>query len=159
MQAIAASTQRKPTAEAVAAELLAFWHYVMKRGSGDLFSLLTELDLSITQVKTLHVLDACVEQVSVKELAERMGMSLPGASRTVDGLLRRGWLERREDEQDRRIKRVGITTEGREIVRRIETARLEGLKHFAEELDDQQRRGILDGLAGLPHTEKQDPSR
>jgi DNA-binding MarR family transcriptional regulator len=153
---MAASKQRKPTPEAVAAELLSFWHYVMKRGSGDLFALLTELDLSITQIKTLNVLDSCVDQVSVKELAERMGMSLPGASRTVDRLLRRGWLERREDEQDRRIKRVGITAEGRAIVHRIETARLQGLEHFAGELDDEQRRRLLEALAGLPHTETKD---
>ena len=40
-------------------------------------------------------------------------MSLPNASRTVDGLLQRGLVERREDEHDRRVKRVGAQREGR----------------------------------------------
>ena len=45
-------------------------------------------------------------RVSVKELAEELGLSLPGASRAVDALLQRGLVERREDEHDRRMKRA-----------------------------------------------------
>jgi DNA-binding MarR family transcriptional regulator len=142
---------KQVSARRLAAELLSLFHSVMKGGNEQLYALFDELDLTITQLKTLHALDACVAEVSVKELAERLGMSLPGASRTVDGLLRRGWLERREDEQDRRMKRVRITDAGREIVRRIDVARLHGMEAFAATLTPEQRTRLFEALAGLPH--------
>src|SRR5438105_2304844 len=108
MQATAAQTQ--VTAKQLAEEMLAFWHSLMKQSdtTAGLYTILDELDLALTQVKTLHVLAGCVDEVSLKGLGERLNMSLPGASRTVDGLLQRGYLERREDDQDRRMKRVRI---------------------------------------------------
>jgi DNA-binding MarR family transcriptional regulator len=112
---------------------------------------ITELDISITQMKTLHALDECADEVSVKELADRLGLSLPGASRMVDGLLRRGWLERREDPADRRMKRVGITPDGRKVIDRIETARLAGLENYAASLTPEQRARLSSALSDLPH--------
>jgi DNA-binding MarR family transcriptional regulator len=147
----AITTSKHISAKRLAAELLALLHHVMKGGNQELYELLDELDLSITQMKTLHALDACVKEVSVKELAERLGMSLPGASRTVDGLLRRGWLERREDEQDRRMKRVRISDAGRATVRRLDTARLHGFEAFAGTLTPDQRTRLFEALADLPH--------
>jgi DNA-binding MarR family transcriptional regulator len=37
-------------------------------------------------------------------------------------------VERREDEVDRRMKRLRITDDGRDVLRRIEEARLAGLE-------------------------------
>ena len=78
-------------------------------------------------------------------------MSLPGASRTVDALLRRGWLERREDEHDRRMKRVGITESGRAVVERIDNARLAGIEQYTASLTPEQRSRLAAALADLPH--------
>ena len=150
VQSMTASKQ--VSAKRLAGELLSLFHNVMKGGNEQLYALFEELDLTITQLKTLHALDACVAEVSVKELAERLSMSLPGASRTVELLLRRGWLERREDEQDRRMRRVRITDAGRDVVRRIDGARLQGLEAFAATLTPEQRIRLFDALAGLPHT-------
>jgi DNA-binding MarR family transcriptional regulator len=69
----------------------------------------------------------------------------------VDGLLRRGWLERREDPEDRRMKRVGITPAGREVIDRIETARLAGLEDYAASLSPEQRSRLSSALSDLPH--------
>jgi DNA-binding MarR family transcriptional regulator len=149
MQATGAA--KHVSANRLATEILSLMHRVMRGGSSELYALLDELDLSITHMKLLHSLDACVEEVSVKEIAERMGMSLPGASRTVDGMLRRGWLERREDENDRRIKRVRITAAGRDVVRRIDNARLAGFEAFAATLSAEQRTRLFDAIADLPH--------
>jgi DNA-binding MarR family transcriptional regulator len=135
----------------LAGELLELWHHLTKGSSQQLYGLIAELDISITQMKTLHALDDCADEVSVKELAERLRLSLPGASRMVDGLLRRGWLERREDPEDRRMKRVGITPAGREVIDRIETARLAGLEDYAASLSPEQRSRLSSALSDLPH--------
>jgi DNA-binding MarR family transcriptional regulator len=150
VQANVASTQATP--EALAAELLKLWHRLIKGSTPALYATLSELDLSMTQMKTLHHLADCpahLEQ-SVRDLAEGLAMSLPNASRTVDGLLQRALVERREDEHDRRIKRVRITQAGREVVDRIDTARLEGLAGWSASLTPEQRTRLFDALSHLP---------
>jgi DNA-binding MarR family transcriptional regulator len=116
--------------------------------------LLGELDLSMTQIKLLHVLVECRAEVSVKELAEDLGMSLANASRTIDGLLHRGYVERREDTDDRRMKRVGATKAAHEVIDRIETVRLQGLELWAAHLSPVQRQTLLDALSTLPKDPK-----
>jgi len=116
-----------------------------------MFALLDELDLSMTHIKTLQVLSDCGCELSVKEVSEELGLSLPGGSRTVDALMRRGYLERREDEQDRRMKRIGITDAGRDVARRIIEARLEGLEQFTSSLTPEQRTRLMAALSDLPH--------
>jgi DNA-binding MarR family transcriptional regulator len=65
--------------------------------------------------------------------------------------MRRGYLERREDEQDRRMKRIGITDAGRDVARRIIEARLEGLEQFTSSLTPEQRSRLMTALSDLPH--------
>ena len=149
MQASKTATQVSP--KQLAGELLELWHHLMRGSSQQTYALIAELDLSITQMKTLHALSDSIREVSVKELSDRLGLSLPGASRTVDALLRRGWVERREDPDDRRMKRIGITDAGREIVDRIETARLAGLEQYATSLTPEQRTRLSEALSDLPH--------
>jgi DNA-binding MarR family transcriptional regulator len=149
MQANVATAQ--PSAKTVAEDLLALWHHLMRGSSHELYALLAELDLSMAHVKTLHVLADCAGELSVKEAGERLGLSLPGASRVVDGLLRRGYLTRREDEHDRRIRRVRITAEGADVVRRIDGARLTGLEAFTSSLTEEQRARLHNALSDLPH--------
>lgn len=122
------------------------WSDIMRGSSGRTLTVFEELDLGMSHVKALHSLHYCGCELSVKELSERLGLSLPGASRTVDALLKRGLLERREDPDDRRVRRVGITAAGREAVQRIETARLEGLEAWAAQLTPEQRSRLLDAL-------------
>ena len=135
----------------LAAELLELWHHLMRGSSEQMYALIAELDISITQMKTLHVLAEGGSEVSVKELSDRLGLSLPGASRIVDALMRRGWLERRDDPDDRRMKRIGITAEGRKALDRIETARLAGLEDYAASLTPEQRTRLSSALSDLPH--------
>jgi DNA-binding MarR family transcriptional regulator len=135
----------------LAAELLALWSHLMRGSSQQMFTVLGELDLTMTQMKTLSMLDDCVEEISLKDLSERLGLSLPATSRTVDGLLRRDLLSRHEDLADRRVKRVRLTDEGRRVVQRIVTARLQGLEAFAATLSDEQRAVLMAALDDLPH--------
>src|SRR3954452_24509063 len=148
MHASSASTEATPAA--LAAELLDLWRVIMKGSSREMYRLLAELDLSMTQLKMLHVLVESNTEISVKELGEALSMSLPNASRTVDALLQRGLVERREDEHDRRVKRVGVTDEARRLIDRVDTARLQGLEAWAAELSPVQRQALLDALSLLP---------
>src|SRR4051794_1013839 len=125
----------------------------MRGGTQQMFAILGELELTLTQMKTLGMLNECVQEVSVKDLSERLGLSLPATSRTVDGLLRRGFLSRTEDTEDRRIKRLRLTDAGRGVVERLTSARLQGLETYAASLSDEQRAALMAALADPPpHT-------
>lgn len=130
------------------------WRAILKGSTRDLYKLLAEVDLSMTQLKLLHVLVECETEISVKELAEQLAMSLPNASRTVDHLLQRGLVERREDEHDRRVKRVRVSDQARVLIDRVDTARLQGLECWAADLSPAQRRKLLDALSDLPKERK-----
>jgi DNA-binding MarR family transcriptional regulator len=147
-----ASAEASPeaTPAALAAALLDLWRMILKGSTRDLYRLLAELDLSMTQLKLLHVLVEREAEISVKELAETLSMSLPNASRTVDGLLQRGLVERREDEHDRRVKRVGANEKARVLIDRVDTVRLQGLEAWATDLSPVQRQTLLDALSILP---------
>ncbi|HEV7753231.1 MAG TPA: MarR family transcriptional regulator [Baekduia sp.] len=150
MHASSANTEAPPAA--VAAALLDLWRQVLSGSTRALYAMLAEADLSMTQLKMLHVLVECEREASVKEIAEQLSMSLPNASRTIDGLLQRGLVERREDEHDRRVKRVGPTPAARDLIDRVDTARLQGLEAWAEGLSPVQRTTLLDALSILPKT-------
>jgi DNA-binding MarR family transcriptional regulator len=145
------TASKQVSSRKLAAELLELWHHLMRGSSQQMYALIAELDVSITHMKTLHVLADGGSELSVKELSDRLGLSLPGASRIVDALMRRGWLERREDPDDRRMKRVRITDEGRKVLARIEAARLAGLEDYAASLTPEQRTRLSSALSDLPH--------
>jgi DNA-binding MarR family transcriptional regulator len=91
---------------------------------GDLRVLEREIDLllkseagccGVTMIQC-HVLLELVsaENVSLKELEERLQTDKAALSRTVETLVQEGLAERRPNDKDRRFVRVALTQEGRE---------------------------------------------
>ena len=111
---------------------------------------ISELDLSLTQLKGLSVLDEHVEEaLSVKALSERLGLSLAATSRSVDGLVKRKLIERDEDPDDRRVRRVRLTARGRRTVERLVEIRIAALERLVESFDDEQREKLADALDSI----------
>lgn len=161
MQAIDAIDAIDPTATApeqgadarrdtgLAADLYALVVFLHKNCNADLFEALGTLDLTLTQVKLLHHLEDQPRELTLKEAAELVHVSLPAASRMVDDLVRRGFAQRREDDEDRRMKRVCLTDGGRTVIRRLNAARLSGLEQFAQTLNPSERRSLAQALSKL----------
>ena len=144
----------------LASAILDLWQQLMQASGHRLFQVIEELDLSLTQMKVLGALAAADEDPSVKGVSERVGCSLPNASRAVETLQQRGWVVRREDTADRRVKRLRITPAGQAAMQRISTARLEDLEAYASTIDPRERAALHAALTALPHTDpKQDSSR
>jgi DNA-binding MarR family transcriptional regulator len=133
-------------------EVLApLWAHLNRRSSADLFHMVAELDSSFSQVKMLFLLEDGGEH-AVKEIAQHLGLSLPAASRAVDGLIQRGYVSRRASAEDRRSRLVALTDEGRAVVDRVLRARLQTLEQFAAELTPQERDCLYTAL--LPIVER-----
>ncbi|MCW3014548.1 MAG: MarR family transcriptional regulator [Solirubrobacterales bacterium] len=124
-------------------------HELMRGTGGRVVETLNEYGLSLTQMKALYLLDEPTEEVSVKVLGTCLAMSLPAASRTADSLLLRGLVTRHEDPEDRRIKRLLITPEGREVLRTLEAVRLDGVERWAQALTTTQRDALHAALLTL----------
>jgi DNA-binding MarR family transcriptional regulator len=134
----------------LAGDLYALIVYLHKNCNSDLFEAIGALELTLTQIKLLHHLeDQQPRELTLKEAAELVHVSLPAASRLVDDLVRRGFAQRREDLEDRRMKRVCLTDRGRAVTRRLNAARLSGLKQFANTLSIPERHSLADALAEL----------
>ena len=133
----------------LAADLYAVIVYVHKNCTADLFEAVGTLELTITQIKLLHHLEEAARELTLKEASELVLLSLPAISRTVDDLVRRGFVERHEDTEDRRMKRVRLTDEGRAVSRRLNAARLTGLERFTETLTETERSTLATALQTL----------
>jgi DNA-binding MarR family transcriptional regulator len=73
--------------------------------------------LAPAQVGTL--MKVSVAPCTMSALARHLSVSLPTVSKSVDMLVRRGWLERWVDKHDRRQTMVRLTTEGRRVLASI----------------------------------------
>jgi DNA-binding MarR family transcriptional regulator len=133
---------------ALAESVGAFLSYAQKSSGEDFFRLVGELELSLSQLKLLMLLERDGEQ-QLAVVAEQLILSLPAASRAVDALHRRDLVVRREDEEDRRQKRVAITASGSEIVGRLSAARLAGIREFIETLTTQEQDDLAAALAPI----------
>lgn len=81
-----------------------------------------DFDYSLPQVATLLMLDEEGE-LTIKRVAQLLGRSISATSRLLDQLVLRGMISRREDERDRRAKRVAITEQGRALILTLEQRR------------------------------------
>ena len=79
-------------------------------------------NLSLAQVAALHLL-GIKNELRIGDIAEAVGMQLPGASKVVADLVERGLCARREDQVDRRAKVVSLTAKGRRLIDAIATRR------------------------------------
>jgi DNA-binding MarR family transcriptional regulator len=126
----------------------------MSGGSSDVFRVLDESGLTFSQMKVLVELDSPDEDAwTVTALSDELGISPASASRAADGLVRKKLATRVEDPDDRRVRRLTLTSRGREVADTIISARLAGLEDFTASLGSDERRKLeaaLDALLKRP---------
>ena len=103
-------------------------------------------DVSVTQC---YALEAVVLRgpLTLNELAGQLYLDKSTTSRVVDGLQRKGYVERRENPEDRRALRLEATPEGRELYVRIERDVLEEERALISGFPPEVRRSMA-GLIG-----------
>lgn len=59
------------------------------------------------------------DEMTVTQVSQAMMVAVPTASRMIDNLCEKGWLERRKDPENRRLTRVRLTRRGHNILREM----------------------------------------
>jgi DNA-binding MarR family transcriptional regulator len=111
-----------------------------------------EIDMTMQSAHALHVLPP--EGITMRALADELSCDASNVTGVVDRLEKRGLIERRSDEADRRVKCVHLTAAGRRMRERIEALFLTAPPAIAALSAEDQRtlRAILE--RALAHAER-----
>ncbi len=90
-----------------------------------------EAYLTIPQFRTLLFVSRNVG-ISLSQVADHIGLTLPSASKLVDELIRGGLMTRQEQPSDRRRVSLAVTQHGAKL---LEAAREETLAYLADKME------------------------
>nr|WP_233160354.1 MarR family transcriptional regulator [Actinophytocola xanthii] len=135
--------------ESVTDDVVSFLSRLKQSGEAHILGVAAGLDLSFSQLRALFVLADCQEELAVNELAERLALSMATAGRAVQALARAEMVTRREDDQDRRVKRVRLSERGRALVAGLDRAHREAVRDCVRSLTEHERARLSAALAPL----------
>ncbi len=82
----------------------------------------------------------------MKDLSERLGVSQSTVTQLADRLVRRNFVERLLDTNDRRIIRLRLSDVGREVLGRADEERRRMARTTWDRMNPQEQKAVLDGL-------------
>jgi DNA-binding MarR family transcriptional regulator len=135
--------------EAITDEVMDFLSRLKKSGEAHILGVARGLDLSFSQMRALFVLFDSQQELAVHELATQLGLSMATAGRAVQGLVRAEMVTRREDDRDRRVKRVRLSEHGRLFVDSLMQAHREAVRECLASLSDGEREQLSQALAPI----------
>lgn len=110
------------------------------------------LDLPIAQLRVLNVLgrEAPEHRPTMGELAESLGVALSTATQIVERIEKRGLVERAHgDPDDRRVVRLALTPQGRDLLETRRRLRRARLAQALAALDQAQQINLRQALSPL----------
>jgi DNA-binding MarR family transcriptional regulator len=98
-----------------------------------------------------HILDALAEEgdLTMQQLARRMFKSISTMTRVAGQLVRKGYIKRRQDPEDRRVVHVSITPQGKAILAAIHRDMVETQKAILHEIPESEWAGAFKILGAL----------
>ena len=82
----------------------------------------------------------------MSQVSERFEITPAAASQLVDKLVQNGFIQREEDPNDRRAKRLNLTDKGRELIQRGMQERYRWVDELGERLTPEERVKITEAL-------------
>ncbi len=86
------------------------------------------------------------QEISMNDLSEAMGLANSTMTRTVDGLVKKGLVQRKPDEEDRRVVRVWLTARGVDVRQTLEDSLQGFFKGALGELRVTERSTVLQAM-------------
>jgi len=135
--------------KAVLTEVIREWSEVfMHRSMRDFKRFMNATGLSFSQISILMRL-VHGGNAGVTEIGGQLGVTNAAASQAVDRLVQLGLIERTEDPEDRRAKRLALTQKGRALVEKGVRARSQWIESLTDALTPEQQNVIVSALTLL----------
>jgi DNA-binding MarR family transcriptional regulator len=134
--------------EALTRNLSQFRRAILREFVFGILRTFSDFEFTLPLMATLLLLEE-ERELTIKQIAELLGRSVSTTSRLVDQLVERDLISRREDEHDRRMKRVAITENGRKLISVLEQRRAEAQIDVMEYLSAGERAEVARGMALL----------
>ncbi len=99
-------------------KLLSIFSSLIERYSEEKDKIRKDTGLTSAEFKGLDCLEID-EELSCQDLSSRMNLSVSRGSRIIEGLFRKGFLDRAGCSEDRRCKKVWLTDYGAEVRKKI----------------------------------------
>ncbi len=123
------------------------WGRVMMHHSRrDFMRIMRESGLSMPQLSLFMRIHYRRSGCNVSDVATQLGVSNARASQMIERLVGQGLVERTEDPDDRRAKRITLTVSGEAQVQRVVHSRQQWLEELTSTLSQAQRAQIRDAL-------------
>ena len=122
----------------------ALWRELVIGIAGQLGS----LDVGFTQLAALYAIGGPVT-LTVGDLAEQLERSPSATSRLVEGLVRRGYVERAEEVVDRRQRVLTLTPEGQALLAGVDRDRADQFLAVVRPMPMAERALVAMGVAAL----------
>jgi len=78
----------------------------------------------------------------VTDLSEHLGVSSAAASQMLEHLVEEGLIQREEDPDDRRMKKITLTDKGNQVMKESINARLGWFDELSENLSEEEKKQI-----------------
>jgi DNA-binding MarR family transcriptional regulator len=144
---------RRAEVERMAEGIVALWNELQRRKEGA-----STHELTTSQALALRVA-ATEGPQRMGMLAERLGVTVATASRTVDALVGADLVRREADPTDARAVRVVATARGRREFRLRRERFVRALERLSDELSELERRQLADALETLGRLFRAEPAQ
>jgi DNA-binding MarR family transcriptional regulator len=108
-----------------------------------------QLDLPISQMKTLFVLWKAGKPQTMGQLAQALDVSMGNVTGLLDGLVQRGLARREEDPSDRRQKLASLTPTAESRLLRVEQGRSLLIQRLLRRMQVDDLRALRQGVIAL----------
>ena len=110
--------------------------------------------LSRSMIGTLFHLSHC-DHAGVTDLGEHLGVSSAATSQMLEHLVEEGLIQRSEDPDDRRMKKITLTEQGYQVMKDSVNARLGWLEELTESFSDEEKGQITAAMELIINKAKQ----
>lgn len=103
-----------------------------------------EADVTAQQFRVLRIIGQ--GPVTVGEISNHINSKLSAAARLLRRLEVKGWLVKKQDENDRRVFWLELTPEGRKLMESLAKRRDSVIKEMFDRLTVQEQKTIVEGI-------------
>lgn len=96
---------------------------------------ISEESLSFSQVAALHIIDR-EGFININDISNKLNLSVSATSRMIDELVKKEFVERKEDPKNRRVKILSLSPNGENFMNNLSIERVKIIRQSANLIAD-----------------------